>query len=62
MPPRRRFAVIRRGMWPPPSAGSTFKADGADNTENERTVRVSYQALNAPPDRISMDHHIPPFH
>ena len=45
-----------------PSAGSIFKAGVAGNTEKERTSRVSYQALNAQPDRISRDRHIPPCH
>ena len=57
--PIRHLRMVRRGMPLPPSAGSTFKVGGAGNTEKERALRVSYQALNAPPDRISRDRHIP---
>ena len=32
------------------------------NREKERAFGVSYQALNAPPDLISRDRHIPSFH
>ncbi len=50
------------GNVPAPVRRFPFQAGGARNSEKERAFGVSCQVLNAPPDRMCRDRHIPPFH